>query len=248
MSDTARHYSRLASDYDRLWSPDEHFIDDTAAAIVAALDLRPEDRLVDLGGGTGLYAAAMAARAGLATPPLVVDPSTALLEQAPAGAVRTRADDALAFARSPEPFDKLLIKEMVHHLEPAERAAMLAELPAGLPVEGRLLVVLLPPTIDHPLFRAALERFEAAQPHHDDIAAELRHGGLSVEISFVDRPLVVARDRYVDMLRGRYMSLLSGFDDAELEAGIAEVLAAHPEPELRFTYRQAFVLGERPPS
>ena len=66
MSDTARHYS-------------QHFIEDTAAAIVAALDLRHEDRLVDLGGGTGLYAAAVAARAGLVATPLVVDPSTALL-------------------------------------------------------------------------------------------------------------------------------------------------------------------------
>lgn len=244
MSDTARHYSRLASDYDRLWSPDEHLTDDTAAAIVAALDLRPEDRLVDLGGGTGLHAAAVAARAGLRLPPLVVDPSRALLEQAP-DAVRTRVEDALAFARSPEPFDKLLIKEMVHHLEPAERAAVLGELAGALPGGGRLLVVMLPPTIDHPLFGAALERFEQAQPHHDNIAAELRRAGLATEVSFVDRPLVVARDRYVDMLRGRYMSLLSGFDDAELEAGIAEVLAAHPEPELRFTYRLAFVLGRR---
>lgn len=246
MSDTARHYSRLAPDYDRLWSPDEHFIDDTAAAIAVALDLRPDDRLVDLGGGTGLYADALGAHAALHTPPLVVDPSTALLGQGPAGRLRTRADDALGFARRPEPFDKLLIKEMVHHLDPAQRATVLGELAVALPPGGRLLVVLLPPTIDHPLFRAALERFEAAQPHHDDIAADLSGAGLTTEISFVDRPLVVARDRYVAMLRGRYMSLLSGFTDAELEAGIAEVLADHPEPELRFTYRLAFVLGRRP--
>ena len=118
MNDVAGHYSRLASSYDRLWTVDEHFVEDTAAAIVTALDLQAGDRFVDLGGGTGLHAAAIAARTGFTRPPLVVDPSPDLLAQVPPGILRTREDDAAGFARRPEPFDKLLMKEMIHHLEP----------------------------------------------------------------------------------------------------------------------------------
>jgi hypothetical protein len=39
------------------------------------------------------------------------------------------------------------------------------------------------------------------------------------------------------------MSLLSAFDDEQLEAGIAEIRAAHPEQEISFTEALAFALG-----
>ena len=68
MDDVAGHYSRLAPSYDRLWSVDEDFVEDTAAAIVTALDLGADDRFVDLGGGTGrlhyTYRLAFVAAAG----------------------------------------------------------------------------------------------------------------------------------------------------------------------------------------
>ncbi len=246
VSDSAGHYRRIASSYDELWRPDAAFVGDTAAAVARALDLRPGDRLVDHGGGTGMHAADLAARVGLLTPPLVVDPSAELLAQAPVGVVETLVADAAEFAARPRPFDKLMLKEMLHHLEPSERGEVLALLAAATPPGGRMLAVLLPPRIDHPLFDAAMQRFEAAQPRYDDVAAALREGGLAVEVEMVDRPLAVDRERYAEMLRGRYMSLLSGFGDDELEAGVNEMLARHPEPVLCFTYRLAFVTGSRP--
>ena len=133
MDDVAGHYSRLAPSYDRLWSVDEDFVEDTAAAIVTALDLGADDRLVDLGGGTGLHAAAIAARVGFPHPPLVVDPSPDLLARVPAGLLRAREADAAGFARRPEPFDKLLMKEMIHHLGAEERSEVLAELATASP-------------------------------------------------------------------------------------------------------------------
>ena len=72
----------------------------------------------------------MAAQAELATLPLVVDPSTALLQQAPAAAVRTRADDALAFAPSPEPSDKLAARGTgrMQNLTPGARWSQIGRL------------------------------------------------------------------------------------------------------------------------
>lgn len=42
------------------------------------------------------------------------------------------------------------------------------------------------------------------------------------------------------------MSVLSTFDDDELERGIETIRAQHPGDVLRFTDRFAFVLGTRP--
>jgi len=45
------------------------------------------------------------------------------------------------------------------------------------------------------------------------------------------------------MVRNRYMSLLSVFDDAQLEAGVAQIRREHPVDRIEFPDTFAFVLG-----
>jgi len=56
-------------------------------------------------------------------------------------------------------------------------------------------------------------------------------------------PLVFPAERYLQMVRSRYMSLLSYFDDAQLDAGVAEIRRAHPGGQIGFADTFAFVLG-----
>jgi hypothetical protein len=71
----------------------------------------------------------------------------------------------------------------------------------------------------------------------------MRSAGLAVEVTYAGFPLSFPVGRYVQMVRSRYMSLLSAFDDAQLEAGVAEIQRAHPGGQLTFTDTFAFVLG-----
>src|SRR5206468_7779256 len=72
--------------------------------------------------------------------------------------------------------DAVLIKEAIHHVvDPAPVVSGLADLPTPC---GRLLVVMLPTTIEYPLFDAALERYEALQPDPAAIAERMRTAGL----------------------------------------------------------------------
>ncbi|MFD7505354.1 hypothetical protein [Streptomyces sp. NPDC059850] len=61
----------------------------------------------------------------------------------------------------------------------------------------------------------------------------------------MEHELRLERERYLAMVRSRYMSVLSTFSDEELDAGIEEIRARHPEPEFVFADRFAFVLGVR---
>ena len=45
------------------------------------------------------------------------------------------------------------------------------------------------------------------------------------------------------MVRNRYMSLLSYFDDEQIESGIAEIRTQNPGDRITFTDTFAFVLG-----
>jgi hypothetical protein len=97
--------------------------------------------------------------------------------------------------------------------------------------------------LGYPLFAAALRRFEELQPDPAGIEAHLGAAGLSTHLTYEAFELEIPKDRYLSMVRDRYMSLLSTFDDEEIAAGADEIDRQHPEPVLRFVDRFAFVLG-----
>jgi ubiquinone/menaquinone biosynthesis C-methylase UbiE len=243
---TGDHYDRLAASYDENWAAhSEAFNRWMSERILERLDLRADDRVVDLGCGTGIFSTALT---GQAREVVCVDPSPGMLAQLPttSGAlvpVHASAEQVASRAvRLPYDYvDAILIKEALHHVQ--HRETVIAGLARLLAPGGRVLVVTLPTVITYPLFRRALEVFTEHQPDPADVAAAMRGAGLDVTVSYDSYRRQFAKDRYVAMVRNRYMSLLSKFDDSELEGGISEIESEHPEQVLEFDDRFAFVLG-----
>lgn len=241
---TRAHYDRLADRYDENWAYSPEFIRWMTGGILDRLHLSPGDLVLDLGCGTGLYSRGLAEHAGRV---VCADPSASMLEQLPADErlipLHTGAED-LAEGRIAPPhdgYDAIFLKEVLHHV--ADPPQILSGLSRLLSPGGRILVVMLPTTIEYPLFDSALKLFRDRQPDPADIAAAMDRSGLQAELTYDEFPLAFTVDRYTEMVRDRYMSLLSSFDDAELAAGISEIRRDHPGPEVRFPDRFAFVLG-----
>ncbi|MGH6885961.1 MAG: hypothetical protein ACREGK_07795, partial [Geminicoccales bacterium] len=74
-----RHYDNLADNYDLFlrYSPD--FVRKLTQKMIGKLQLREDDRLVDLGGGTGIYALDILEQVALRHPVLLVDYCGAML-------------------------------------------------------------------------------------------------------------------------------------------------------------------------
>lgn len=141
-------------------------------------------------------------------------------------------------------YDAILAKEVLHHVPASQRAGIIAGLSRLLAPGGRLLVAMLPTRIDYPLWPEALELFTSLQPDPDDIAQAMTAAGLTVEVSHATYRLSFTRNRYLSMVRSRYMSLLSHFDDAEIENGITQLLHKHGDtPQFAFQDRFALILG-----
>lgn len=255
-SGPSAHYERLARRYDQNWSHSREFLDWMVDEIVNSLALTVTDRIVDVGCGTGLFTQRIADVVRPTEPILCVEPSAAMVAQLPSNpglrGVCASAED-LAAARPGTSvagaevgvLDAILIKEAIHHVAETDRPRVISGLSRRLSDRGRFLVVMLPTHIDYPLFGAALRLFEQLQPDPTVIATLMEAAGLTAEISYHNFTLEISKDRYLGMVRDRYMSLLSSFDDDELEVGIHEIEADHPEDVLRFPDRFAFVRGVR---
>lgn len=249
MSDRiVEHYEGLAATYNEHWNSNPDYVRRGASAIVDALRLIPSDAIADVGCGTGLYARQFQEQVRPRQPILCVDPVPAMLDQVPVSPglrplVASAEELAAGQVALPDgrPLDAVVLKESVHHIgSPREVLAGLVEL---LSRHGRLLVVMLPSTITHPLFRAAHERFQERQPRPESIADMLAAAGLRTSLSYRTFHVAIERDTYIRMLEARYMSVLGEFSEAELAAGVEQFRRTYRDPVLRFDDHFAFVKG-----
>lgn len=242
------HYDRLAASYDQNWAYSPAYIAWMTACILDRAAIGPGQVVADIGCGTGLYSRQLAA-AGATV--ICADPSQAMLDQLPGDPalvpVRASAQD-IAERRVALParrLDAIVIKEAVHHVPASDRQAVLNGLTGLLAPGGRIVIAMLPAQISYPLFPAALQRFESLQPDPADIAAALSRAGLETELTYDSYALTFEKNRYLAMVRNRYMSLLASFTDAELERGITEIRERFPGDHLEFADRFAFIRGIR---
>ena len=252
----AEHYERVAATYNDHWTYDPDYVRQLAHAMSDALRLTRSDAIADIGCGTGLYTRHIADDVRPTRPVLCVDPVSAMLDQLPRSPalqpLHASAED-LASGRValPEsaPLDAMIIKESIHHM--TDRRGTLDGLVRLLSRHGRILVVMLPKAIHHPLFRAAHERFGELQPDPADIQEIVAAAGLRASVSQRTFHVAIERERYVRMLEARYMSVLGEFSDEELEGGhraVPAVLPGHPGAAVRGPLRLRQGLGPGPPA
>jgi protein-L-isoaspartate O-methyltransferase len=242
------HYDRLAASYDENWAYSPPYITWMTGRITDLAAIRAGETVADIGCGTGLYARGLAAVAGTV---VCADPSPAMLSQLPDDPalipVEASAQDvAMGRVLLPAgPPDVIVVKEAIHHVPGSERPATLGGLAGLLPPGGRIMIVMLPARISYPLFTAALERFERLQPEPAAVAAALADSGLETGLTYDSYQLSLPKERYLAMVRARYMSLLAAFDDTQLENGIAEIARRYPGDRLDFQDTFAFIRGLR---
>ena len=228
------HYRRLGKDYNQFLYYSAEFVRALTSKMIEELELAPKDRFVDLGCGTAMYTLDILKQIRLEQPVLGVDPFPEMLQNIPQDAPVLRlAMDALAFSRRPETYDKILIKEAVHHI--SQREELFRNLYQRLTPGGILLLVHVPPKVHYPLFDRALQRCERWHADPDELTVQLQTAGFRVHRSSLDYQHAIPKDVYFKMVAGQYMSVLTSFSDEEMKQGLAEMAERYREETvLRF--------------
>lgn len=236
------HYENLAENFDRAWFFTEDYQAWMSEKILKFLEFKPDDLLVDIGAGTGIYTARIHALGGGKVAPVCVEPSSKMAAVAMANhGLSVYQEDAHTFSRHPMKYDKVLVKETIHHIE--NRVQLWQGLRRNLCDNGRVLVVTRPQTIQWPLFRAAKEMFARNQPAADCLAVDMEKAGFSIGIYSESFKLKLPRKKWFEMLRTRFISDLSRFSDEEIEAGVSELTAKYPDETIEIEDSLLFIVG-----
>jgi len=241
------HYQNLSQNYDDLWTYSADFMQFLSKNVSVYLELKSTDIFLDLGCGTGLFAKEISNLIKFENPLVCADISADMLTQlSDDRKYESVVMDAIAFSALPRSFDKILVKEMIHHLEQEQQNCLIKNLFDRLNINGQFLLILLPQKIEYPLFEAALLRHQKLQPDYKLLAAEFEKVGFQTEVNFVPYPLSISKTKYLRMVKNRYMSLLSSFSDREIEAGIKEIEQKYCDREiLNFNDTFVFILGKK---
>ncbi|KAK9829633.1 hypothetical protein WJX72_006983 [[Myrmecia] bisecta] len=206
-------------------------------------------KVVDLGGGTGNFSQALA-EAALVDSVLCVDMFREMLGHAEKRAcVKTLHLDAVAFSELPPSqmrYSHILLKELIHHIPADQQCHMYQGLRSQLQPGGVIVTVTRPQEVDYPLFEAAREVWRQNQPASSAVLAAMKHAGLDVEECSYVYTAELPLDTWCDMVRQRFWSTFTHFTDAQLEAGIQEIKAAHKcRQTVRFNDKLLFLVARK---
>ena len=240
------HYQRMAERNSEYVLDLGDVVPVVAAKMIEMLQLAEDDVVVDLGGGTGIYSAAIVDQVQLRRPIVLVDFSAAMLDQVPENLPVEKVHmDALDFSEQPRRYDKVLIKNMVHHVD--DRLTLFRNLYQRLDSGGALLLVHISPKIDYPLFKAARDRALSWHADPDELERLLGAVGFRTEREVVEWPCAVPKEHYFEMVASKYISVLSSFSDEEINEGLREMKKAYCEKEvLEFIEHFDYIVGYKP--
>lgn len=224
--------------------------------VLSKLSLSSSTRLADIGGGTGIFTKELVDKSGCSA--VLVEPAPEMIKQAEereGGAgmkcVCASVQDFLtSCAGDKEKFDRLLLKEMAHHIPEEERKSSFEGLADLLEPGGKLLILTRPHDPDYPLFAASRLEWQKDTPasFHPGLEDALRAAGLKVETTSEAFPMALPKKVWYDMIRQKFWSCFSNLSDEQLEAGIKELEDQGAAGKEEFTFKEVelFIMATKP--
>jgi len=275
------HYADVASHYDEhvFYKIDGPLVQWQLDVTYKKLDLQPGLRLVDIGGGTGGFTHELARRlsaAGDKCPSVtLVEPSDEMLDKA-----RKRQDpplevfsgDGLAFCAAASrtddseessseaakkqktaSCDRVLLKEVVHHIPVADREETFKRLYEKLSPGGRVVIVTRPADVSYyPFPNFFVKYWKEHQPCPEGFEELMKKAGFQDVATASDSfPLRIKRPVWFRMLHQRFWSWLALFPDEDINRGIEELEKRFPvanggDADFCFDEKMLFIVGTKP--
>lgn len=223
------HYEKLASNFEQAWFFTPTYRDEMSDLIYRELNFQAQSHFLDLGCGTGNYTKMLADRfyQKFKTPlaAVGVDNSPGMISEfnKKSEYFKGTAQDLFGFFSETEhQYDRILLKEIIHHLDPLslffEKVKSVMK-----PKQSKALIVTRPQEVEFPFFADALLAFSKNQPSDEQIC-ELAHShDFYTQVKKDKIGISLRKDRLIEMVRARFMSTFDQFTDEQIEQGIREI-------------------------
>jgi cyclopropane fatty-acyl-phospholipid synthase-like methyltransferase len=223
MNNLLEHYNKLSSQFENCWYFSDEYVETNKRQIIDNLKLNKDDIFLDLGCGSGLYSKLIHNEIQFKNKIICVDFSSMMINQINGFECVKFQENIVNFSARNIKYNKILCKEVIHHLNKAERQTLFKNLYNNLEINGILLIIYFNQHTNLPLFENAIKMFARNVTEPDIIIKELV--AIKFEVGFLKftLPIKINKQKYYDSLRNRFISVLEHFTDREIENGIVEL-------------------------
>jgi hypothetical protein len=151
-------------------------------------------------------------------------------------------------------YHKVLLKEVAHHFDSTKRVDIFRGIFQGLePSSDTSVLIITRPQIeiDYPLWDEARQVWKDNQPSAQEFCHDLKTAGfVDIHHSVEGYPCQIAVGRWQSMVKGRFWSTFSNFNDDELEDGCERIAKEYQdrideEGVLQFEDRLVFISARK---
>lgn len=220
-----QHYNQLATQYHKayFYTQDSDYEKWLLDQILITLSISSNHSVCDLGGGTGRFAHLIHQAVKLKQPVTCVDSAQKMLQQQPT--VQPICMNMEEFVSTEPLFDRILIKEAIHHVSIFYLEPFFKHIYAMLQPDGKLLIVTRPKYVDYPIPDRAKTVWASTQLDAQVYVDALHYSGFESIVTTVHEFSVeLEKTEWFQMIRARMWSVFSEeyFTEQELETWIQE--------------------------
>ncbi len=122
--------------------------------------------------------------------------------------------------------------EIIHHIDSADLPSLYKGIYQQLRKGGILLTITRPNIVHYPFFQAALDIWSQFQPDSEIYVQLQKEAGFSVNCQTYDYPIQIPKTQWLEMIKNRFWSTFSHFNDEELQAGLIELENKYAKAEV----------------
>ncbi len=217
-------YNKKAENFEDNWFFDENYRPTLVQYLKEALQVKPTDKFLDLGCGTGVFTNAVISESHntLVHGVDVSDNMIAMFNHKNENfrGVVCGLDDYAKQNKS-ETFDVVLIKEVVHHIK--YRKQFFSRMKNQLNPGGQIVIVTRPQEVEFPFFKEALAVFAKQQMSVEELCVDLAKADFKTKVEKKSISVSLPKTRLLKMVKERFMSTFDYFDDEQLAKGLKEL-------------------------
>ena len=206
----------------KTWLSSVKYINSFNQFILKQVNLDKHSRILDIGCGRGKILGNLSNKLKLSKKPIGLDIEN---HKDKSKKIIFKKIDALSFvSKTKLTFDLILIKQTIHLLKKKQAKKLLSICKNKLNPNGKIIILSLDPKKNEiPTFPLMKEKLRISLNKDEKLFDLIFKNKSKLNIKKFTYEVKILKNKYLQMIRNRYMSTLLNFTDEELKDGIIEI-------------------------